>query len=237
VSRVWEHVTGNLARGVTSVYVELGFVMLAAMLSPTTLSFSVLALVLGERPLRTGAWFFLGAFAVTIAIGVLAALVLGNTAASGSSTPKAWVAWVDVAAGALLLAYLARTLRRPADPGRIASMIERMETVASSPAIAILGAGAALANPGGFIPLALKDISQLNPSAAQYCVYWLLFSFAALLPLIVALVLLRFVPARTQRLLLGARSWLERHARTIALVILFALSLALLRNGISGLTA
>ena len=43
----------------------------AAMLSPTTLTFSVLALVLAERPLRTGIWFYLGAFTVTIAIGVL----------------------------------------------------------------------------------------------------------------------------------------------------------------------
>jgi hypothetical protein len=33
---------------------ELGLIALAAMLSPTTLSFSVLALVLGDRPLRTG---------------------------------------------------------------------------------------------------------------------------------------------------------------------------------------
>ena len=49
----------------SSVYVELGLTTLGAMFSPTTLSFTVLALVLGERPLRTGAWFFLGAFGVT----------------------------------------------------------------------------------------------------------------------------------------------------------------------------
>jgi hypothetical protein len=52
------------------------------MVSPTTLSFSVLALVLGDRPLRTGFLFFLGAFTVTIVIGVVAAFVLGNTASS-----------------------------------------------------------------------------------------------------------------------------------------------------------
>ena len=43
----------------TSVDVELGLTALAAMLSPTTLTFSVLALVLGKRPGRTGFWFFL----------------------------------------------------------------------------------------------------------------------------------------------------------------------------------
>ena len=36
---------------------ELLLIALAAMLSPTTLSFSVLALVLGDRPLRTSIWF------------------------------------------------------------------------------------------------------------------------------------------------------------------------------------
>jgi hypothetical protein len=37
-------------------------------------------------------------------------------------------------------------------------MVDQMSKVASSPVIAIVGAGAALANPGGFIPIALKTI-------------------------------------------------------------------------------
>ncbi len=61
---------------------ELALTAVAAMLSPTTLSFSVLALVLGERPLRTGVWFYLGALGATLAVGVLAAFVLGNQAAA-----------------------------------------------------------------------------------------------------------------------------------------------------------
>ena len=56
---------------------ELILVSLAAMVSPTTLTFSVLALVLGDRPLRTGFWFFLGAFGATTAVGVAGAFVLG----------------------------------------------------------------------------------------------------------------------------------------------------------------
>jgi hypothetical protein len=74
----------------------------------TTLSFSVPALVLGERPLRTGFWFYLGALSAMVAIGVVAAIVLGSAAASHTSTPKTWVAVVDVIAGALLVVYVAR---------------------------------------------------------------------------------------------------------------------------------
>jgi hypothetical protein len=221
----------------TEVYVELGLVALAAMLSPTTLSFSVLALVLGDRPLRTGAWFYAGALSATLAVGVVAAFVLGDAAASNSSTPKTWVAIVDVIAGALVLAFAVRLLRRHANPERAAGMIAKMSAVASSPAIAIVGAGAMLANPGGFIPLALKEISETDPSATQYVIEWVLFSVVALLPLAAALVMLVFARHRTVRTLDAARGWLERHAQTIAAALLALIAAALLRNGIAGLTS
>src|SRR6266480_5852214 len=162
---------------------ELGLIALAAMLSPTTLSFSVLALVLGDRPLRTGIWFYLGAVSAMLAIGVVAAFVLGNTAASHTSTPKTWVAVVDVVAGALLLVYVARVVRRPVAPEKAAGMVARMGKVASSPVIAIVGAGAMLANAGGFIPLALKAISERNPTTAAFIGYWVAFTVLSLLPL------------------------------------------------------
>jgi hypothetical protein len=213
-------------------------VALSAMVSPTTLSFSVLALVLGERPLRTGAWFYFGAFSVTLAIGVLAAFVLGDAAATDHpSSPKTWVAIVDVVAALLIVVWVIRVLRRPPNPERAAKMIDQMGRVASSPAIAIVGAGAALANPGGFIPLALKTISELDPSATQYAVDWLFFTIVSLLPLLIALVMLVVARDWTQRVLVSARDWLERNARIIAAVILFLLAAALLRNGISGLTS
>jgi hypothetical protein len=217
---------------------ELALTTLAAMISPTTLTFSVLVLVLGERPLRTGLWFYLGALGATLGIGIVAAFVLGDAAASSTpSSPKTWVAVVDVIAAAVLLFLVARVLRRPQDPARTASMIEKMGKVTSSPVVAILGAGAALANPGAFIPIALKNISELDPSAAEYIVNWVFFSVASLLPLAVALVLLLVAPDWTQRLLGSVRVWLERNARTVAAVIVVLLAASLLRNGIAGLTA
>jgi uncharacterized membrane protein len=221
---------------VTSVEVEFGLVCLAAMLSPTTLTFSVFALVLGDRPLRTGIWFYLGALGITLVIGVVAAFVLGNDAASHTSSPKTWVAIVDVVAGVLVLAYVFRRLRRPPDSRRVAGMIDRMSKLASSPAVAVVGAGATLANPGGFIPLALKEISQLDTSSLGYIAYWVGFALVSLLPLGLALLMLAFAPDRAMRILVAARGWLERNIRTVAAVILVALAAALLRNGIAGLT-
>lgn len=220
----------------TSVEVEFGLVCLAAMLSPTTLTFSVFALVLGDRPLRTGIWFYLGALGITLVIGVVAAFVLGNDAASHTSSPKTWVAIVDVVAGVLVLAYVFRRLRRPPDSRRVAGMIDRMSKLASSPAVAVVGAGATLANPGGFIPLALKEISQLDTSSLGYIAYWVGFALVSLLPLGLALLMLVFAPDRAMRILVAARGWLGRNIRTVAAVILVALAATLLRNGIAGLT-
>jgi uncharacterized membrane protein len=221
----------------TLVDVQLVLVGLVAMLEPATLASSVLALVLGDRPLRTGSWFYLGGLGATLAVGVLAAFVLGNAAASRTSTPKTWVSVFGVIAGVLLLAYVARTIRRPVDPEKTASNVERMSKVAGARAITIVGAGAVLANAGVFMVIALKDISQLNPSTGQYVLDWLLFSLASMLPLGIALLMLLLAPERTMPVLAVARGWIERHARTAALVILLALAASLLRDGIAGLTS
>ncbi|HUE25975.1 MAG TPA: GAP family protein [Solirubrobacteraceae bacterium] len=222
----------------TSADVELGLTAVAAMLSPTTLTFSVLALVLSERPGRTGFWFFLGAFGLTLIVGVVAAVVLGGSAASSnkSSEPKTWVAIVDVVAGVLLFVYVVRLLRRPRNPKRTADAIARMSKISSSPLIAVVAAGATLANPGGFIPIALKDISQLNPSTAGYIGLWLAFALVSLLPLLGALVALGVSREWTISKLQRSRGWLEQHARTLAAAIILLLAIALLRDGIVGLT-
>jgi len=205
-------------------------------MSPTTLTFSVLALVLGDRPRRTGLWFYVGALAATLAIGVIAAFVLGDKAATANpSQPKIWVAIVDVVAAILLTGWAVRALRRPVNQKRMNGMVEQMSKIASSPVIAIIGAGATLANPGGFIPLALKEISETDPSNAEYIVDWVLFSLVSLLPLATALVLLVVTPKLAERVLQATRTWLLNNVRKVAAAIALLLAAVLLRNGIAGL--
>ena len=215
---------------------ELVLVSLAAMLSPTTLTFSVLSVVLSEKPLRTAILFYLGAVTATFAIGVVAAVVLGDALADKApSTPKTWVAVLDVVLAVLLFGVVVWALRRPPNRERTASAVAQMSKVASSPAIAIVGAGAALANPGAFIPIALKTISELDPSLAQYVADWVFFTVLAVLPLLLAIVALIVRRAWAERVLGAARTWLESHVRTVAAAIVVLLALSLLRNGIAGL--
>jgi hypothetical protein len=207
------------------------------MLSPLTLMWSVLALVLSERPLYTGLWFYLGALTTTLIIGVAAAFVLDDLAASHHpSTPKTWVAVLDLIGGVLLVVWVVWLLRRPADRSKEARMIERMRAVVSSQWIAVFAAGALLANPGVFIPFALKSISETDPSIGGYFVEWVFFTFVSLLPLAVAIVMLVVAGDWTGRILGRARDWLQLHVRTIGAAIVILLAASLIRGGIAGLT-
>ena len=82
-----------------------------------------------------------------------------------TSYPKPWVAVVDIIAALTLAYFVVKFLRRPRDPKRAQSMIDQMSKIATSPWIAIVAAGATLANPGGFIPLALKEICNRRTRA------------------------------------------------------------------------
>lgn len=75
--------------------------------------------------LCTGVWFYLGAFGATLAVGVLAAFVLGNKAASATSYPKPWVAVIDIFLALFLVFFIVRFLRRPRDPKRAQGMVLR----------------------------------------------------------------------------------------------------------------
>jgi hypothetical protein len=220
-----------------SHYVELALTALAAMLSPTTLTFSVLILVLSKRPLRSGFWFYLGALGASVAVGVIAAFVIGDAAAPSqpSGPPKLSVAIIDVVAAVILVALVVYYLRRPRNPAREEKAVAQVSKVADSPIAALIGAGAALANPGVFIPLGLKDISERDPSTTGYIIAWVLFSLVSLLPLAAALILILAAKGWTMPKLDVARDWLTRNALIIAAVIVLALAASMLYNGIDGL--
>ena len=217
---------------------ELALTALAAMLSPTTLTFSVLVLVLGDRPLRTGLWFYLGALGATLGIGVVAAFVLGNAAASSTpSTPKTWVAVLDVLLALGLLVLVVGGAAAPAE-----HEADREHDCADAEGRLVAGRGdprrgRRARQPGRVHPDRveghLRARTRARPSTSSTgsssrssrCCHWRRRSCLLLL-----------APDWTKRALAGARGWLERNARNVAAVIVILLALSLLRNGIAGLT-
>ena len=215
---------------------ELALTALAAMLSPTTLSFSVLALVVGDRPFRTGSLFYLGALTATLAVGVAAAFVLGDSAASHSSTPKTWVAVFDVVAGVLLLVWVVRRPATAAERGQDEEH-DRPDDQGRGVARRSRSSGPAPCSrtPAPSSRSRSRRSPRRNPSATEYVVEWVFFSVVSLLPLLLALVMLVVARDRTTTLLQRVRDWLLAHVRTVAAVIVVLLALALIRDGISGL--
>jgi hypothetical protein len=144
-----------------SVDIELALVGLVAMLEPATLVSSFLVLVLGRRPLRTGSLFYLGGFGATLAVGVLAAVVLGNAAAAPESSPKTWVSILNVLAGVGILGYVAWALSHPSDPQKTKENIARMRKLDGAPAASIVLAGRA----GNWIEHRARTIAMIIATA------------------------------------------------------------------------
>jgi hypothetical protein len=219
-----------------SIDIELALVGLVAMLEPATLISSALALALGERPLRTGFWFFVGGFGTTMVCGVAAAFVLGDAASSTSAEPKTWVSILNLLAGSAIALYVLIAARRGADADSTAATVARMAKLTDARAPTIVAAGAVLANAGLFMIVALKAISQLDPTTLQYILDWTLFAIASVLPIVVGLLMLVIAPEWTRPKLASVHAWLERHARAVAGTVMVLLAASLLRDGIAGLT-
>ena len=116
-------------------------------------------------------------------------------------------------------------------------LVAHAASIAASPNKPAGVSGAVLANAGVFMVVALKAISQLDPTRLQFILDWGLFALVSLLPLAIGLGLLLLAPRWTGSRLSSVRGRVERHARTIALVVMAGLAISLLRDGISGLTS
>lgn len=75
-----------------------------------------------------------------------------------------------------MLVYVVRLFLQRKDYEQMADVGERMNKVATASALTIIAAGAVLANPGVFMLLAAKGISQLDPTTAQFVIDWALFA-------------------------------------------------------------
>jgi hypothetical protein len=220
-----------------SLDIELALVGIAAMLEPATLISSTLALLVGDRPLRTGLWFLAGGLGLTMVVGLVGAFALGALAYAPESSPKTWVSIVSLLLGCALAGYavVVATRRRDGDQGT--AIVSRMRSVSRASGWTILLAGAVLANAGIFMVVALKSISQLDVSGVSYLLDWTLFAVVSLLPLVVSLAMLVIAPGWAMPRLTIARGWIEAHARDITAVICGLLAISLIYEGVAGLTA
>jgi len=99
--------------------------------------------------------------------------------------------------------------------------------------VAVLGAAAASQIPA-LIPIALKDISELNPSATEYIVDWLFFTIVRCSRWRLALFLLLVARERAERLPRRLESGSNETPITMRRRIVILLAASLLRTASRG---
>ena len=184
---------------------------------------------------RAASLAFLGGWLA--GVGAVAGIfaILADVVGSSGASPI-WLSWVRVAAGATLVVYGVRQwfARGASDdlPGWMRSIqdatprkgvrLALMLSVAN-PKVLLLAAAAGL------------DIGAAEATAWGVLVTTLLFTMVASISVAVPVLAYALVGARVLPPLEKARDWLTRNNAAVMAVVITAIGLALLKNGLSGL--
>lgn len=187
-------------------------------------------LLLGPRPLTTCVAFGLGwTGGLALATGV--AILLADLIDAGAGTP-AWLSWIRIVVGALLVLYGVVTwLRRDAqkEPPKWLTGISELAPGRA----AVLGIGLATVNPKVLLLCvsAGLTIGTAGGTASQQLVALLLFlligSIEVLLPLGAFLV----AGERATAPLLRGKTWLQDHGTSVVVVVVIVIGAVLIVSG------
>jgi hypothetical protein len=218
----------------SSDLVTIFLLSLAAMANPTLIA-AVTVMLLLPAPKRLMFGYLLGAYLTSITVGLLIVFTLSGS--SASSTGNHAVGPVEdlvVGSLALALAFVLRTGRdRPFEERRRAKKEAKLEAkreagkATESLPLRLLGkgnpwltflVGAALSFPGVSYLAALTEIHKLGASTSATVLLVVAFCLVELLLLEVPLLGYAFAPQRTQQVVNGFRSWIQRSGRTAVVI-------------------
>jgi threonine/homoserine/homoserine lactone efflux protein len=211
---------------------------LGVALSPAAI-IAVVLMLTSRRAKVNGPVFVLGWL---IGLGIVGAVVLavaGAGSASKSGTPAAWVDWVKIAAGILLLLVAARVFRSRPHGDEQPQMPKWMATIDKTTPLAALGLGAAMsgANPKNLV-LAVGGaaaIAQTGIPGGQQAIAYLVFALVGTLGVGIPVIIYFAMGTRSDKLLAGLKDWMSAHNAAITAVLCLIIAAKLIGDGISGL--
>jgi threonine/homoserine/homoserine lactone efflux protein len=202
---------------------------LAVAASPFAIIPAVL-LLLSPRGVVAATAYLAGWFAGLVVSTVLVILLADRIPDLSEAT---WVAWIRIAIGVLLLGLAVHSWLGRRGPAKAPSWLTSVSTASPGQAV-MLGIVLTLLNPkilllsvGAGLTIAAADVAPL-PAAATYAV---IASSTILIPIAVSAV----GGDRVVTLLTRLRDWLVRNNAVLMAVVLAALALLLLAEGISAL--
>lgn len=218
----------------SSELITIFLLSLASMANPTLIAALTVMLLL-PNPKRLMLGYLLGAYLTSITIGLLIVFTLsGSNAGSGGKHTVGPVEDLIVATLALTVAWILRTGRdRPFEERRRAKKEVKLEArrEAGKPTeslpLRLLGkgnpwvtflVGAALSFPGVSYLAALDQMHKLHASTGVTVLLVVGFCLVELLLLEVPLLGYAFAPERTEKMVSGFRSWIQRSGRTAVVI-------------------
>jgi Sap, sulfolipid-1-addressing protein len=207
-------------------------------LSPAAI-IAVVLMLTTQRARTNGAAFALGWLLGLGAIGAIVLSIAGSADASKSGGPAAWVSWLKIVLGVLLLLVALRQFRgRPrgqeqAEMPRWLGAIERFKPPAA------LGTGALLAavNPKNLL-LAIGGaaaIAQTGISGGQQAIAYLVFAIIGTIGVAVPIGIYFALGKRSADLLGGVKDWMAQHNAVITAVLCMIIGLKLIGDAIGAL--
>ncbi len=207
-------------------------------LSPVPI-IAVVLMLTSRRAKVNGPAFVLGWLAGLGVVGAIALAVAGAGSASKSGSPAAWVSWVKIAFGVLLLLVAMRQFRSRPRAGEEPQMPKWMASIdKTSPAGALsLAAVLSGANPKNLL-LAVggaAGIADTGIPGVQQAIAYLIFALIGTLGVGVPVVIYFTMGARSEKLLAGLKDWMSAHNAVIMTVLCLVIAAKLIGDGISSL--
>ena len=177
-----------------------------------------------------------------LGLGIVGAVVLsiaGSAGASKSGSPAAWVSWVKIALGILLLLVAVRQFRNRPHAGAPPQMPKWMGTIDKTTPVTALGLAALLsgANPKNLL-LAVGGaaaIAQTGIPAGQQAIAYLVFALIGTLGVGIPVGAYFMMGERSEKLLAGLKDWMTAHNAVIMTILCLVIAAKLIGDAISSL--
>jgi threonine/homoserine/homoserine lactone efflux protein len=217
--------------------------MLAAAVGVAVSPFPIVPAVvlLGTPRGRVTGLAYLAGWSAGIAVLGTIALLLANGAGAGEEGGgSAWVDWLRLALGVLLVGIAARQWRgrprageTPATPGWMGALEELTAPKAAAAAAALS------ANPKNLVLVAAgaAAVAQTGIPAGEQASAWIVFTVIASLGVATPVAIRLALGERSREPLARLRTWLERNNAVVVSVVLLLLGAKLIGDAISGFSA
>ena len=179
-----------------------------------------------------------------LGLGIVGAIVLslaGPAGASKSGSPAAWVSWIKIVLGVLLLLVAARQFRSRPHGDEQPQMPKWMSTIDKTTPVAAVGLAAVMsgANPKNLL-LAVAGaaaIAGTGISGGEQAIAYLIFALIATLGVGIPVGIYFAMGTRSEALLAGLKDWMSAHNAVIMSVLCLVIAAKLIGDAITGLAA